>query len=82
LSSCDKPFTEEEIWQAIYLMPWNKAPRPDGFTGLFFRQCWPIIRHDIVTALNSVYNLRYHDLNLINKSNMILLPQKEGAENI
>jgi hypothetical protein len=82
LSLLDKPFNDEKIWEAIRQMPQNKAPGPDGFTGLFFRVCWQTIRADIVTAVNSVYNLRCHDLNLLNKANIILLPKKEGAESI
>jgi hypothetical protein len=82
LSSLDRPFSEDEIWQAIRQMPHDKAPGPDGFTGLFFRKCWQTIQHDIIAAINSIYYLRCHDLNLINKANIILLPKKEGAEAI
>jgi len=32
----DTCFTEEEVWQAILDMPIDKAPGPDGFTGLFY----------------------------------------------
>jgi mannosylglycoprotein endo-beta-mannosidase len=35
-----------------------------------------------VAAINSFYDLRCHDLNLINKADIILLPKKEGAEDI
>jgi mannosylglycoprotein endo-beta-mannosidase len=82
LSSLDRPFTEEEIWQEICQMPQNKAPIPDDFTGHFFRKCWQIIRHDIVAVINSFYCLRCNELNLLNKANIILLPKKEGAEDI
>jgi len=63
-------------------MPQNKALGPDGFTGHFFNSCWQIIRHDISAAINSLYNLRCQDLNLLNKANIILIPKKEGAEDI
>jgi hypothetical protein len=34
----DSPFSDEEIWQEICLMPQDKAPGPDGFTGHFFKK--------------------------------------------
>ncbi|KAJ1259499.1 hypothetical protein BS78_10G160700 [Paspalum vaginatum] len=36
LSVLDAPFVEEEIKNAILQMPGDKAPRQDGFTGVFF----------------------------------------------
>lgn len=56
LSSLDGPFSKGEIWQAICQLPFDKAPGPDGFTGLFFKKCWPIIRADISAALTSFFN--------------------------
>jgi hypothetical protein len=56
LSPLDCPFTHEEVWQAICLMPQDKAPGPDNFTGLFFKKCWLIIRLDIMAAIDSLYN--------------------------
>jgi exonuclease III len=44
LSSLVAPFSEEEIKRAIDLLPIDKALGPDGFTGLFFKTCWSIIK--------------------------------------
>jgi len=82
LSSLDRPFSDDEILLAIRQMPQNKAPGPDGFTGHFFNSYWQIIQHDVSAAINSLYNMRCHDLNLLNKANIILIPKKEGAEDI
>jgi hypothetical protein len=82
LSTLDAPFSDEEIWKAINQMPQDKALGHDGFTGLFFKSCWPVIHQDISVAINSVYNARCQDLNLLNKANIILLPKKERAEDI
>jgi hypothetical protein len=46
----DDPFTEDEIKRAIIELPTEKTPGPDGFTGVFYRSCWDIIKHDIVAA--------------------------------
>jgi hypothetical protein len=82
LTSLDRPFTEEEIRKAVCLLPRDKAPGPDGFTGHFFKHCWQTIRADVSAAITSFYYNRCRDLNLLNKANIILIPKKEGAEDI
>ena len=47
-ASLDHCFTEQEIWEAIADMPTDKAPGPDGFTRMFYRTAWPIIKGDII----------------------------------
>lgn len=81
LSHLDKPFDECEIAHAISQLPSDRVPGPDGFTGIFFKKCWPIIKGDVMAAINSFYNMRCGDLNLLNKSNIILVP-KEGEETV
>jgi hypothetical protein len=44
LSSLAEDFTEEEVHEAVKALPSDKAPGPDGFTGLFFKVCWPLSR--------------------------------------
>jgi hypothetical protein len=44
LSDLDTPFFEEEIWATIKALPVDKALRPDGLTGRFYKSCWPIIK--------------------------------------
>lgn len=42
LSPLDDPFTEDEIWATIRDLPLDKAPGPDGFTGVLSKGiCWP-----------------------------------------
>lgn len=63
-------------------VPGDKAPGPDGFTGLFFKSCWAIIKHDIMKAIFCFGNLRTANLHWVNSTNIILLPKKDGAEEI
>lgn len=39
LSDLDAPFTQTEIGSIIKQMPAEKAPGPDGFIGLFYKEC-------------------------------------------
>lgn len=38
------PFTKEEIDNVIREMPPDRAPGPDGFTSIFLKSCWHIIK--------------------------------------
>lgn len=29
----------------------EKAPRPDGYIGLFYKTCWPVVKADLLQAL-------------------------------
>lgn len=66
LSGIDACFSEEEIWQTIKEIPLDKAPGLDGFTGLFYRAAWPIIKEDIIRALRALWSLDGRSLYLVN----------------
>jgi hypothetical protein len=51
----DRPFTEAEIEQAVNSLPNEKAPGPDGFTNDFYKACWNIIKHDVISAFHAFY---------------------------
>ena len=65
-SLLDHCFSEEEIWQAISEMSNDKALGPDGFTGLFFKTAWPIIKHDILQAFQAIWALDGRSFYLVN----------------
>lgn len=47
LSNLDDPFTQEEIKAAVFGMPAEKAPGPDGLSLFFFQKFWDIVKDDI-----------------------------------
>ena len=82
LACLGDPITEDEVRDAINQMPGDKAPGPDGFTGLFFKKCWSTIKVDVMRVVSSFANLRTTGLHWLNTANVVLLPKKEGAEDI
>jgi len=79
LAALDDPFSEHEVLTAIKQLPHDKAPGPDGFTGCFFKECWNLIKHDLLAAINYFHMGRCANLNLLNKANIVLIPKKRGG---
>ncbi|CAD6343674.1 unnamed protein product [Miscanthus lutarioriparius] len=75
----DRPFTESEIEHAVKGLPNEKAPGPDGFTNDFYKQCWDIIKIDILVAFNAFHMHRNGALEHLNRAEVVLLPKIEVA---
>lgn len=82
LSHLEEQFTEEEVERVIKGMPLDKAPGPDGFTGRFFAVCWPIIKGDIMRAMEAFFRGDMRGLPAINKAIITLVPKMDGAVDI
>jgi len=80
LADLELPFSEEEVWNTIKILPSDKAPGPDGFTGRFYKACWPIIKEDIMLAVLAVWNRKFVNLGVLNSAYITLLPKKDGAD--
>jgi len=79
LSALDAPFTEEEIWATIRSLPADRAPGPDGYTGKFYKTCWPIIKTDFIAALITLQQGGAMKLELLNSAYLTLIPKKAEA---
>lgn len=73
LSSLDVPFTEEEVWAIVKDLPMDKAPRPDGFTGGFYKTCWNFVKGDILAALTDIRSKPISTFRLHNTAFITLL---------
>uniref|UniRef100_A0A803Q8U4 Uncharacterized protein n=1 Tax=Cannabis sativa TaxID=3483 RepID=A0A803Q8U4_CANSA len=46
-------FTKEEVKEALFDVPGNKAPGPDGFSGFFYQDNWDLVGEDLFEAVTS-----------------------------
>jgi hypothetical protein len=76
----DRQFSEEEIRLAVAELSTEKAPGPDGFTGMFYKTCWDIIKQDLVAAFHCIHSQNTGPLLRLNGALLTLLPKKEIAE--
>ena len=67
-----RPATDEEIYQALFMMHPEKAPGPDGMLTLFYQHSWPIIQHDLLDLVN------YWDVGFKVKCYKYMFDSKDG----
>jgi hypothetical protein len=77
LSALDQPITEEEVWNTIKSLPADRAPGPDGFTGRFYKACWPLIKADFMAAVITLQQGNAQKLWLLNSAYLTLIPKKD-----
>jgi hypothetical protein len=67
-----------EMDEVIKEMPGDRAPRPDGFNGLFLKKCWPIVQHDFYHLAADFHEGKIR-LQNINVSYITLVPKKQAS---
>ncbi|KAM0919247.1 hypothetical protein ACQ4PT_008360 [Festuca glaucescens] len=82
LDSLEGLFSEEEVWGVVKELPQDRAPGPDGFTGLFYQVAWPIIKGDIMAGLQKLVVGDGRGFAKLNKALITLIPKKPGAVEI
>jgi hypothetical protein len=78
LQHLEVSFTKEEVKKVMLQAPKEKAPGPDDFIGLFFSECWGIIKEDILKTLEQFYHLNQQGLHFLNQTLVVLIPKKEN----
>jgi hypothetical protein len=73
------PFTHEEIDKVVAHMPSDKSPGPDGFSGLFLKVCWPVIKYDFYRLCEEFWEGSMN-LQSINDSFITLIPKVASPE--
>jgi hypothetical protein len=76
-----RPFTSDEVCEAIFQMEHNKAPGPDGFPEEFYQAHWEIIKDNLMELLREFHDGRL-PLYSLNFGMIILLPKSREATRI
>jgi len=64
--SLTKPITKNEVFAALNSMKPYKAPGPDGFQCIFFKQYWHIVGDDIFQLVHSAFHTGHFDPEISN----------------
>jgi exonuclease III len=73
--------SEEEIFLAITDLGLNKAPGPDGMTGLFYKTYWPIVKLSVISAVQSFFRGGFL-LKEFNHTNIALIPKVDNPSRV
>jgi len=69
-------FTEEEVKEAVFSIDKDKSSGPDGFSSLFYQECWEIVKDELIDVFTE-----FHDKSTINKCTnttfIVLIPKEE-----
>ena len=76
-----KPFSEDEIKNALWQMEKNKASSPDKIPIEFCQHCWAIVKKDIVQLFDDFFHHKV-DISRINYGIITLLPKIKDATKI
>jgi hypothetical protein len=77
---CSNP-PKSEVVQALYSLGSTKAPGPDGFTALFFKKYWSVVKLDV---LNCTRNFFQNQQLLMeqNHTHIALVPKQIGSHSV
>jgi hypothetical protein len=75
----DLPISEDEVRSAVFCLPSDRAPGPDGFTGRFYKSCWHIIKDDMLAAIIALHQGNSRGLWMLNSAYLTLIPKKTDA---
>ncbi|KAL2923281.1 hypothetical protein RDABS01_014772 [Bienertia sinuspersici] len=76
-----QPFTKEEVRKAIFSIPENKSPGPDGFGTHFYKHNWDLIGEEVTTAILDFFESGKL-LKEINNTFLVLIPKVTKPQNV
>lgn len=75
------PITREEIKDALFSIPDDKAPGPNGYNSCFFKKSWATVGDDFAAAVSYFFRTSYMP-KCINTTRIALIPKVENPEHL
>ncbi|XP_074298606.1 uncharacterized protein LOC141629519 [Silene latifolia] len=76
-----RPVTGEEIRAAVFSIPDNKSPGPDGYTSKFFKDAWNEIGGEVINVVQDFFRTRQL-LKQVNATNVTLIPKCDRPQTV
>ena len=76
-----RPYSEEEIGNALFQIGPLKAPGPDGFPAQFFQRNWGLMKADIITAVQNFFETGVLP-DGVNDTCIVLIPKIQFPEQL
>jgi len=76
-----KSFSLEEIREVVMNMKENSAPGPNRYGVVFFKNCWEILKGDIINMFKDFHE-RLLDIKRLNYGVITLVPKLKEANSI
>lgn len=73
--------TDEEIRSALFALPKNKTPGPDGFTVEFFTSAWDLVGSDVISAVKCFFTTSVLPRQ-VNATVISLIPKVPAADKL
>lgn len=82
LSVLEHPFTEDEVWCVIKLLPTGKAPGPNDFSAKFLWHCWDTMKGNFMAVFDKLYHMNGCGFQCLNEAFITLLPKWPNASSL
>ena len=76
-----KPFTDDEISDALFQIGPLKAPGPDGFPARFFQRNWEVLREEVIGAVRNFFDEGVMPEG-VNNTSIVLIPKKDKPDEL
>jgi len=76
-----KPFTDDEISDALFQIGPLKAPGPDGFPARFFQRNWEVLREEVIGAVRNFFDEGVMPEG-VNNTSIVLIPKKDKLDEL